>query len=58
MVRAAPGILGLDEGTGVVVQGGAMQATGPGRVLVHDRADHGAASLWRTRATDRFDLAT
>lgn len=60
MVQANPGVLGLglDEGTGAVVQGNAMRVVGPGRVLVHDGADHGAAPFWCLRAGDRFDLAT
>lgn len=60
MVRAVPGLLGLglDEGTGVVVQDGAMRVVGPGRVLVNDGADHGASPFWCLRAGDRLDLAT
>jgi cyanophycinase len=60
MVRANPGVLGLglDEGTGVVVQGDALRVVGPGRVLVHDGADHGVSPFWCLRAGDRLSLAT
>jgi len=59
MVRANPGVLGLglDEGTGVIVQGDALRVVGPGRVLVHDGADHGPSPFWCLRAGDRFSLA-
>lgn len=60
MVRANPDVLGLglDEGTGVIVQDGLMRVVGPGRVLVHDGADHGSSPFWCLRAGDRLSLAT
>lgn len=60
MVRAIPGLLGLglDEGTGIVVQGDVARVVGPGRVLVHDGRDHGAAPFWCLHAGDRISLAT
>ena len=59
MVRANPGVLGLglDEGTGIVVQGDVLRVVGPGQVLVHDGADHGPSPFWRLPAGDRFSLA-
>ena len=44
--------VGIDENTAILVQGNEFEVVGPGRVLIHDRAN----PVQTLRAGDRFDM--
>lgn len=60
LIAVSPGVLGigLDERTGLVVQGNIARVLGAGRVLLTDGADHLGSPFWCLRAGQAFDLTT
>lgn len=59
VIAAHPELLGigLDEGTGGVVQGHGMRVVGSGDIFITDGRDHAGEPYYRLSAGDRFDLA-
>ncbi len=59
VIAAHPELLGigLDEGTGGVVQQNEMRVVGSGNIFITDGRDHDGEPYYRLSAGDRFDLA-
>ncbi|MBS0558709.1 MAG: Type 1 glutamine amidotransferase-like domain-containing protein [Proteobacteria bacterium] len=58
LIAISPGLLGigLDERTGLAIEGNVARVLGAGRVLITDGADHAGSPFWCPRAGQALDL--